>query len=242
MQDPSLLPGGKCDIIVCGDRMKNKLRTIIALVMNLLVAVVTADIVVSYFFEQPSLLMKHGYETFRFFTTDSNILAAIACLITAFFEIQMLLGKRESLPRAAVLLKYVAAVSVMLTFLTVMLFLAPLYGVGLIAGTYFHVHVAAPLMVLLSFSLLEATLRLRFREMLLGLIPMAVYGAVYLTAVVIVGEENGGWPDFYQFNQGGRWWITIPVMLAGTFVICLLTALLNNRCLKRLRNNRGPAD
>ena len=70
--------------------MKNK--TLAALILNCIVVVATAAIVVSYFFHSRNPLVKSGFDSFQFFTTDSNVLAALSSLvmipsscITAFF-------------------------------------------------------------------------------------------------------------------------------------------------------------
>ena len=212
--------------------MMSKRKLWASVVINAVIFLVTTGVVISYFFEESSEFMEHGYETFRFFTTDSNILAAISCLIMLIFETGILRGKRTSVPKWAVIFKFMGTVSLMLTFLTVMFFLVPIYGPALILGTYFHVHVGAPLMAIISFALLETEYKIRFPQTLLGIIPMAVYGCVYMTEVVLIGKENGGWRDFYQFNQGGRWYITMIVMLVSTFVISLLVALFHNKMLR----------
>ena len=208
--------------------MLTKPKLITAVIINALTALITTGIVISYFFEQPSVLMKHGYETFRFFTTDSNILAALAALVMLWFEVKILRKKRTSLPKWAVVLKFMGTVSVMLTLLTVLAFLVPIYGPELVLGTYAHVHVGAPLMALVTFVFLETEHSMRLHEVLLGIFPMFVYGCVYMTEVVVIGEANGGWSDFYQFNQNGMWYITILMMLVGTLIISLLTAAAHN--------------
>ncbi len=212
--------------------MLTKDKIIPSLIINIIVFTVTLGVVISYFFEEPSVLMKHGYETFRFFTTDSNILAAAASLITAIAEIMLLRGRIKHIPKWIILLKYTGAVSVMLTFCTVAAFLVPVYGFALVLGTYFHVHAAAPLMVLISFAVFEREHKITFPQTFLGMLPMAIYGTVYLIEVVFIGESNGGWRDFYAFNTNGTWYITIIIMLAAAFVISLLTALFHNKLLK----------
>ena len=213
--------------------MLTKPKVIASLAVNLFIFVVTAVIVVSYFFEKPSELMRHGSETFRFFTTDSNILAAICSLAAAVCEGRILLKKTDALPKAAVLLKCVGTVSVMLTFCTTVFFLVPVYGPALLLGKYTIVHVATPLLSLVSFAVLETVYPVRFRFVPLAIIPMAIYGIVYLTEVVVIGEQNGGWRDFYAFNRTGQWYLTGVIMLAAVFVIACLTALFHNAFVKR---------
>ena len=60
--------------------MNVKTRTVISLVCNAVIVLVTTGIVISYFFVE-SKILKNGYESFMFFTTDSNILAAIGAAL-----------------------------------------------------------------------------------------------------------------------------------------------------------------
>lgn len=201
-----------------------KTKAGISLVLNCLTASVTAFVIVLLFFIDDPVI-DNGWESFMFFTTDANILTAIASVIVAVFDVRILRGKADSLPKFAELLKYVGVVSLMLTFATVMLFLVPVYGAEYeLGGTNFHVHVAAPMMSLFSFWFCENQSKISFKESLLGLIPTAVYAAVYYVMVVVIGADNGGWIDFYTFNQGGRWYLVFAAVMAATFIICLLVS------------------
>ena len=216
--------------------MKSKLsgRDIIpSLILNLFVFLATTTIIVSYFFGDPGPLLKYNYETFRYFTTDSNVLAAVACLILSVCQIMVLSGKAQTIPKWVIPLKYVGTVSVALTFFTVMFFLMPIYGLYEIAGDKAHVHVCAPLLCMISFCFWEPYQKLRFRSVYLALIPTVIYGIVYLIKVVIIGEANGGWWDFYQFNRGGQWYLSIIIMTGATFLIGWVMLLLHNMRMRR---------
>ncbi len=213
--------------------MMSKKRTIVSLILNIFIFISTTIVIISHFFEEPGVLIRHGYETFRFFTTDSNVLAAICSLIVAVNDICLLAKKTDRLSFPAVMLKYIGTVSVMLTFCTTMFFLVPLFGTSIIMGKYAIVHILTPLLSLVTFAVVENIYTIRFRFVWLGMIPMALYGTVYLTEVVFIGEQNGGWRDFYSFNQGGRWYVTLIVMLAAVFVIALLVALFHNQMAKK---------
>lgn len=207
----------------------NQKSLMISLVINLLIAVITTGVVISYFFVK-SKTIHNGWESFRYFTTDSNILAAVAAIVTAVFNVRKLKNPHASVPRAVELLKYVATTAVLLTFCTVMFFLIPKFGVELLlGGTGFHMHVGAPMMMLFSFGFLEKDTRISIAEAFLGLLPTVIYGAVYLTEVVFIGEKNGGWRDFYAFNQNGNWMLTVVLMLTATYLISFLLRLLHNR-------------
>lgn len=212
--------------------MKNK-KILAALIINIVVVAATAAITISYYFGSKNPLVESGVDSYKFFTTDSNILAAISSLVLIPFEIQILRGKREKLPHAAIVLKYVGMTSVMLTMLTVLVLLLPLYGADfMLLGTSFYMHLAGPLAALVTFLFLETDSEVSIPETFLTLIPPALYGAVYLTQVVFIGEENGGWMDFYTFNRGGYWYVTVAVILTVVYIIAAITRLVHNRFVK----------
>lgn len=193
----------------------------------------TAAITISYFFYSNNPLVETGVDSFKFFTTDSNILAALSSLVLIPYEVQILKGKRESLPRGAVLFKFVGMTSVMLTFVTVITLLLPQYGaVFLLLGTSFYMHLAGPIAALVTFLFLETDVKIRLPEAFLALIPSVLYGSVYLVEVVIIGEKNGGWMDFYTFNRGGYWYITMFVILIATYLMALLARFIHNSMVK----------
>ena len=206
----------------------SKKQAVISLILNSLIVLATTGVVISYFLF-PGKAIKSGFESFRFFTTDSNILSALAALVVVIFDIKILRGKIKSLPHAVEVFKFIGTTAVMLTFCTVMVFLIHIYGPALLLlGTAFHMHVGGPLMALCSFALVEKNTRLSVPEAFLGLLPMAVYGTVYLVEVVLIGAPNGGWEDFYAFNQNNNWQVTVAVMLAATTAISFLVRLLHN--------------
>ncbi|MCR5653585.1 MAG: hypothetical protein K6F88_07260 [Ruminococcus sp.] len=208
--------------------MNKKILT--ALILNIIAVTATTAITVSYYFHSNNPLVETGFDSYKFFTTDSNILAAISALVLIPFEIQILRGKREKLPRAAIVFKLVGMTSVMLTFITVLTVLLPQYDAGfLLLGTAFYMHLAGPLIALVTFLFLETDSKIRLPETFLALIPSVVYGAVYLVQVVVIGEHNGGWSDFYTFNKGGHWYITMFVLLGITYLIAALTCFVHNK-------------
>ncbi len=208
--------------------MISKRKAGISLAVNIIITLVTVAVVISYFFQEPSVLTKNGYESFRFFTTDSNILAGISAAVTAFYDIRIIKGKTDTFPKWAVLLKYAGTSCAFVTFSVTAFFLLPLYGPIVYSGTLILFHVTNPLMSLFSLIFLETAHKIRFREILLGAVPVMVYGIVYLTEVVVIGEENGGWMDFYGFNIDGKWPVSFALMNLGGFLIAFVTALLHN--------------
>ncbi len=209
--------------------MKN-ITIITSLIINSIVFVVTTGIVISYFCGNTGTLIEYGYQSFKFFTTDSNILAAIASLFMVISEVMILTKKRDNIPYWVLVLKYVGTSAVMLTFTVVIGFLAPIYGpAAVLTDTSFHTHAAAPLFSLISFCFIESEYRLPFRCTLLGIIPMLIYSVIYTINVVFTNV----WNDFYSFNMGGYWYISAPIIIIAAYIISVIILLLHNRMCKK---------
>lgn len=218
-------------------------KILAALILNIFVVVCTAIITTSYYFYSINPLEPSGLASYKYFTTDSNILAGISSLVMIPYEIQILRGKRSKLPHFAEILKYMAMTAVMLTFITVLTILLPVYDVKfLLLGTAFYMHVAGPLMALVTFLFLETDTKIKFPETFLALIPCVVYGAVYLFETVIIGEENGGWSDFYTFNKGGFWYITMFALLGVSYLIAVVSRIIHNKMFKISSEKRSETD
>ena len=57
------------------------------------------------------------------------------------------------------------------------------------------------------------------------MLPVVLYGALYLYKVVLVPEESR-WEDFYGFNKGGKWRTSFTAMIVGAFLVCVILRLL----------------
>lgn len=197
--------------------MSVKTKAAVSIAINCLMAIITAAIIISYYFadlNETSIIQSY-HEVFYFFTTDSNILAALAGIVIVIFDIQILRGKRTALPKAAVLFKYAGTATVMMTLLVCLFYLAPRFGFAFIfGGTYFHVHLAAPLMAFISLCFFEKGERLGFAETQTAYIPFVIYGIVYTVMAMVIGKENGGWRDLYHFNDNGNWLISVILLVA----------------------------
>ena len=95
---------------------------------------------------------------------------------------------------------------------------------------------------LVTFLFLETDTKIKFPETFLALIPCVVYGAVYLFETVIIGEENGGWSDFYTFNKGGFWYITMFALLGVSYLIAVVSRIIHNKMLKVSSEKRSETD
>lgn len=203
---------------------ENQLQAGVSALLNLAVFAAVTLAVLSRFpaVEGGENRFRHGAKTFRYFTTDSNLLAALACAVLFPFRLRTLFGGAAALPVWALALKYVAVCAVTLTLLTVLCFLAPTQGWGKMYGrSNLWLHLICPLLCILSFLFADGGTPLPFSATFAALIPMGLYGAVYLAEVVLIGTDRGGWKDFYGFNRGGKWVVSLPLMLGVSYLIAL---------------------
>lgn len=194
-----------------------------AFFFNLAVVIGTVLSVQTYFRNREGRsAVENGFHAFRYFTTLSNVFAGITALLLLFSERHALAGGTAAVPSGILFVKFLSTTAVMVTLLTVLFFLGPSMGYGpLLAREGLYLHLIGPLLCFVSFCFLEKSTGFPKAATLAGLLPTALYGAVYLYQVVVKGEEKGGWEDFYGFNRGGKWPVSIAAMLAATFLIAL---------------------
>ncbi len=208
----------------------SKKNTIISLVINIIIALSTSGIIVSYFCGNDG--QYHIPPEFRFFlfTTDSNILCMAAAVIMAYFEIRYLKTGKE-IPRAAIVFKLIGSSAVALTFAVVVLFLGPMTDFISIVfgGTSIYMHFAGPILSCISFCFIENIHRISKRMLISAVVPTLIYGAVYTVMVVFIGSENGGWIDFYQFNTGGFWYLSCIAVFLVSFGLAAILRLIHNK-------------
>ena len=192
--------------------------------LNILIALITLIIVVSFFRKEGQWVPERGKFALRFFTTLSNMLCAAACLLTA------LAINAGGIPEWIWMLKYIGTAAVTVTMLTVLFFLAPSFGKGalkvLLSGTDLFMHLITPLLALVSFCVFEKR-GMTFCQSLWGMLPVVLYGPVYLYKILFALPEKR-WDDFYGFNKQGKWPIAFAGMVIGTFLICMGIMALQN--------------
>lgn len=192
--------------------------------LNIVIALASIGAWLVMVFTSGGMLTDTGLRSLKYFTVLSNIFEGTACII-------WLAAGRET-SDAAERIKYMATVSVALTFLTVMLFLGPLYGYPeMFAGVNFFLHLAVPVLAMAECIFLSGTIYTR-RDNRLAVVPMLIYGTLYLANNLINGI--GEWPDTNDWYGFLNWGLPIGlVIFAG---LCLITWLAG--ALIRTVNNR----
>lgn len=173
------------------------------------------------------ILDPRGLESLRHFTVLSNLLEGTASLLWLLSQ-----AARRGRHRAEVF-KYIACICVFLTFMTVMVFLGPLYGYGfMFRGANFWFHLVIPVAAVLEMVFL-AREDISLSEAACAVIPVLAYGAVYLGNIIVNGrgDEKTGWNDFYGF---ARWGIPVGILIfAGICLIVFGAGLLLRRIMRR---------
>ncbi len=170
-----------------------------------------------------------GIRTFCMFTVNSNILAAIAMVLALPYTIDGLRTGNYHLPNWIVDLMLDATTAVTLTFLISLFVLAPAKGFVLIfSGSRFFLHGVCPVLAIVTFCFLISDHRIGLVESLKALVPVLIYAFIYLTMVVVIGEDRGGWNDFYGFVTRLPLWVPIVLIMPLTFGITSALRALHN--------------
>lgn len=181
---------------------KEKIRKILNIVLPIIILYEWLDM---FYFAQENFLSARGIASLKYFTILSNFLEAFACL-------WWLYRKNETL-------KYVACVSVMLTFTVVMVFLGPMFGyAAMFYGPNLWFHLLVPLIALAEILFLVRR-SYSAKENLYAAAPMGIYGVGYVANNVINGI--GQWPhsnDWYGFLTWGY-----PIGVGIYFIILAVT-------------------
>ena len=203
----------------------------ISLGLNAFLALFALGCIAAFFVRGGQGNMKvRGARALSFFTVDSNLFCALTCLCASIWDLGALKQGGGVLPRWLDLLRFVGSASVAVTFVTVLLYLLPITKFDfrlMYAGRNLFLHGLCPLAAMGNWVFLERGEPLAFGWTLLGLVPTALYAAFYLRMVLIKRK----WEDFYGFNKGGAWYLSLPLMLLLSYGISVGLWVLRSRTL-----------
>lgn len=171
----------------------------------------------------------------KYFTTESNILIAIASLIYVIHLILIFKNKANHIPKGFRIFKFIATVSVVLTFLTVVLLLAPTSkdATFLFSNSQAIFHVVTPLLSLTTWLLFEHNKDFKLPESCYGLITVLIYGIFYLINCLTHIQAGKVKPEYDWYGFTGFGINLIPVvmivMFGLTYLICWLLWLGNKK-------------
>ena len=181
-----------------------------------------------------------GLRTFCMFTVNSNILMAATMALVFPYSLDGLRKHNFHLPRWVVNLVFMGVTGVALTFLVSLCVLAPVKGFMLIfTGSRFFLHGLCPILAILAFCFFISEQRITFWETFYTLIPVFTYAVLYYVMVVVIGEEQGGWNDFYGFATRIPVWIPMVAILPLTFLIATVIRVLHNQTFDKRRKEEA---
>lgn len=157
--------------------------------LNIMIAVLVFYSWLHMVFRGGGTLSSRGISSLKYYTVLSNLFSGLTALL-------FLSGRfRPFVP----FLKLTSAVSITLTFLTVLFFLGPVFGYGtMYYGDNLWFHMVIPLLCILEYLTGERwhpEIRVRLRT----LIPTILYGIGY-TLHIFSGAPGADW---YGFFRGG---------------------------------------
>ena len=161
-------------------------------------------------------LSSTGVAALKYFTVESNLFAGLTSIIWIAYTFT----KRKN-NQVIERLKYISAVSVFLTFIVVVAFLAPLYGFDKMytnANLYFHLIV--PILAVVDFVFFSECSFTKKDNILCIIFPL-IYGVFYILNILINGIGKApNYNDWYGFLN---WGIATGAII---FILILLLVLL----------------
>ena len=217
-------------------RKINKTRCISGIVICSLVIVLTfvaISLSLLDFFNSES--SEAGIGTFKMFTTISNIIAAFSAAMCLPFQIDGLRRDRYKLPSWIVIVMYVGAVGVFLTFFVAITIISAYQGFvkAMFTNAKLFMHTINPLLITLLFVLVISDTHIKFSFSFISIIPVIAYMIVYLIMVIILKE----WNDHYYTDKYMPWPVSLILIIAISFGICQLLRFLHNLTNKRVNKS-----
>lgn len=214
----------------------------ISLILNIIIFILTVIATIMMFtgFKfmkgMEPVLEATGFSLLKFFTVESNLFVGIISLIFSIKEIKIIKGNEKELSTKMYLLKYMSTSAVSLTFFIVFSYLGPISKGGIISmltNSNLFFHLIIPVLSIINFTIFEKTNKIKFKQVIYGIIPTFLYG-LYYCINVLTHIENGKVSyvyDWYWFIQNGVWTaiIVIPVIFLISYLISLCLWYFNKK-------------
>lgn len=145
--------------------------------------------------ELVSLDIEYGITSLLYYTELSNLLALITSIIL------VITSYKKKMPNYVKILRYIVTVNLLITFLVVLLVLAPngnFYNMFFL-GSMFEHHLLCPLLSLFSFIFVE-DYKLNKKDIKYPVIISIIYGVI-LIILNILKVVDGPYPFFRVYNQ-----------------------------------------
>jgi len=207
----------------------NRRRSILAL----LAAVIGAIFYMVSIYGGVVMFAQEGisFKLFRYFTIISGCYGLIVTIMLIPFAINGLINKRFTYNRWMALLHYSTAICTSVVFIFALCFISFYDPILAFGGYNFNLHFICPVMILISFMLVESHTYLTIKDSLICIIPIITYSLIYFYNVVIIHN----WDDLYNFNTYLPFYISMPLVYLYVFLIADGLRRLNNFKNKHLR-------
>lgn len=184
---------------------------------NLLLFLIIAFALSTLFFKKGEGFTASGVKGLKYYTVDSNILCAAACLCCAVGGDQHWIA----------VLRFAGTVAVLVTMLIVIFLLVPAFGLkAMYTGRDFILHLVAPLMAVVTFCFFEKNIRPG--EAAWGAVSVLAYGAAYLLNIRKNGMEDNDWYGFAQYGLKQKlmpvkafWWVEVVLFTLFAYLLSL---------------------
>ena len=171
---------------------------------------------------------------FMTFTGLSNVFIGLVCLGCALYRI---IKKETALPAYLLLIKIIALADITITFVITATYLAPSIGSNwwrLYINNNLFNHFLTPLLAVITFLILERYREFSWKYCFLSLVPLLLYGVLYLTNVYTHLTPEGKTDltyDIYGFCRFGTGILVLFLIgfMAISFGLTLLYWFLNKQ-------------
>ena len=176
----------------------------------------------------------------KYFTSISNFLVVLFSLVNV-IAFSVAIAKEKNVKEVFQILKLVAVTMCVITFLMVIIFLAPADpSYGWFKGSQLFLHLITPIAAVASFIFLEYAPRMRFRFFFVPAVAVILYGVFYVTYAAFAPKgEAVDWygfmfeaanrvapVDFSKFTFG-KFFIFLGESLGGALIVGFVLWLLN---------------
>ena len=159
--------------------------------------------------------------SYEYYTEDSNILALFSSLLFVIYLIS-----KKKIPRWLQLFKYMTTICLTVTFLVVILILAPMYqfnyGFLLFHNSLLYQHLLCPVLSIIVFIFFDDISILKIKDTFIG-ISLTILYAVVLIVLNFFELVSGPYPFLMVHNQSifmSIFWLII--ILGLTYLIAFL--------------------
>ena len=213
--------------VIVNARKINKMRFISGIAISSLVIIMTFVVLLLNlidYYNQDS--PESGVGTLRMFTTLSNIVAAFAASMCLPFQIDGLRRDRYKLPSWIVIVMYIGAVGVFLTFSIALTLISSFQGFSktMLERSNLFLHTINPILITILFVLVVSDSKIKFSYSFFPMIPIVIYMFIYFLMVFVLKQ----WRDVYKTDAFIPWYVTLILLLAVSFGICQLLRFLHN--------------